>query len=95
MGTYEPSQRDLEGQALLQSIFRYFMNHQTLSGSDFGGNQLTTAPTGQPDKSLPYGNYSVFVIDPNGSQTLVNHKEDVCKFFHEIGLDRREFWWAN
>lgn len=96
MGTYEPSQRDLEGQALLQSIFRYFMNHQTLSGSDFGWEPVNNSPDwASSDKSLPYGNYSVFVIDPNGSQTLVNHKEDVCKFFHEIGLDRREFWWAN
>ena len=96
MGTYMPSARDLEGQKLLQGIWRYFMRHQTLSGSTFGWEPVNNDPHWtSADKSLPYGNYSVYVIDPSGSRTVVNHKLDVCSYYHDIGLDQPKFWWAN
>jgi carboxylesterase type B len=100
MGSYQPSSRDLQGQALLQGIWRYFLKFQTLAGSGYGWEPVDNDPNWGSSSSIgnpliPYGNYSVFVIDPAGSQTVVNHKLDVCTFFHSVGLDREKFWWAN
>ncbi len=96
MGTYEPSKEDLRAQKLLQSILRFFMANQSLEGSNLGWDPVNKDPNwASSDNSLPYGNYSVFVIDPVDTRTVLNHKLDVCSYYHSIGLDQPQFWWAN
>ena len=96
-GSYEPTARDLEGAQEAQSIMRYFMEHNTLAGAQtFDWQSVDThARWGSSDNSLEYGNYTVFVMDPDGSKSIVNHKLDICSFFNEVGLDQEKFWWAN
>ena len=96
-GTYEPTARDLQGAEEAMMIMRYFMAHGTLEGATTFDWQPVDkhASWGSSDNSLAYGNYTVFVMDPEGSASTLNHKLDVCSFFNEVGLDEEKFWWAN
>ena len=72
------------------------MTHQSLEGSEFGWEPVNANPHWASESNrLPYGNYTVFVIDPSDSRSELNHKLDVCSYFHSIGLDQPQFWWAN
>ena len=42
-----------------------------------------------------YTSYSVFVIANTSSATTRNHRQDICKYYNSIGLDRPEYWWVN
>ena len=98
-GSYTPTAQDLAGQSLLQGIWRTFLAEQTLENSEYGWQPVNVAADyvqqHYNSKSLYYGNYTIFVIAEDGSQSVKNHHINVCSLYDEVGLDREKFWWAN
>ena len=86
--TYVPELLDIEAQMAIQDALLPFI----LYGTPGNGSWRRV----NSDQSWPK-NYTINVLktESPGFSPVTNYRENVCSYYHQIGLDEQVFWWAN
>lgn len=102
-GDYVPDERDLQGTALIQTLWYNFMvtGNPTPITPITNSTTLKTPPAPWKAANEVQGwpeSFNTYVLQSDSgveSATVVNFSRDKCSYLHKIGVSEREFWWCN